>query len=75
MTEKVMKCYKMTIHQYQGEDGYQKPHEVARFYIEAIDDDMAYELADAARNILPFDGFVLPEELVSGVSEKPRLFL
>lgn len=74
MTEK-MKCYKMTIHQYKGEDGYQKPDEVARFYIEAIDDDMAYQLAEHARYMLPFEGFVSHEELIAGVSEKPRLFL
>ena len=58
-----MKKFNFTIHQYKGEDGYQKPEAIARFQMEVIGPDTAYDLADAFQQILPFEGFITSEEV------------
>lgn len=58
-----MKRFKFTIHKYKGEDGSKKPYPVAEFEMKVIDDDMAYELAEAMEPFLPWNGFVIQEEI------------
>ena len=56
-----MTPFKATVWRYFGEDGYQKPSPVATFSLEAIDCEVAEELAQSMVYQMP-DVFVIVEE-------------
>lgn len=56
-----MVLYTCTVYRYYGEDGYKKSMTIAKFYVEAVDYDLAQELADSMVQGMP-DVFVISEE-------------
>ena len=56
-----MVTYKCTVWRYYGEDGYKKPIPVGKFCLEAIDSDLAQELAESMMRDMP-EVFVIAEE-------------
>ena len=56
-----MTPFKVTVWRYFGEDGYNKPSPIAKFSLEAIDRDVAEELAQSMVYQMP-EVFVIVEE-------------
>ncbi len=56
-----MTPFKVSVHRYYGEDGYKKPSVVATFLLEAIDCEIAEELAQSMVYQMP-EVFVIVEE-------------
>ena len=57
-----MLTFTCVVHRYFGEDGYRKPSVIARFHIEAVDEEVADELAHSMVRAMP-DVFVIVEEI------------
>lgn len=56
-----MTPFKVSVHRYYGEDGYKKPKLVATFSLDAIDCEIADELAQSMVYQMP-EVFVIVEE-------------